>query len=119
MNSLACSAMRTQWDAEDCQEFVALNIYDLGESSQVKTMNRFLQRFGTGAFHCGVEVFGWEWSFSDMGDHPDASTGIFGCRPKRCEDHTFSHTVDMGLTELREAQMLRLLALLKEEWRSK
>lgn len=115
-----CSALRgTQWETEDGQELVTLNIYDLGESSQVKTLNRFLQRFGTGAFHCGVEVFGREWSYSDMGDGPNAWTGVFGCLPKRCEDHTFSSSVDMGRTFLRESQMKSLLTLLREEWFSR
>jgi len=46
-------------------EPVTLNIYNLGGSSCSRSLNALLKPFGTGAFHCGVQVYDREWSFSD------------------------------------------------------
>merc|ERR1719229_582486 len=53
-----------------------------------------LRPFGTGVFHCGVEVFGKEWSFRGT----EVGTGVFWCLPQNCSAHTYVETVYMGYT---------------------
>lgn len=92
---------------------VILNIYDLGKSDETQALNRFLKCLGTGAFHCGVEVYGREWSF--RGSHR-SSTGIFCCRPRGCESHTYCESVFMGETALAEHEVQSILRCMESEW---
>lgn len=96
---------------------VKLNVYDVGTCGGGYMLNKFLQPFGTGAFHCGVEVYGWEWSYSEF-THPlfKASTGVFSCQPRRCEGHSYQQFVPMGKTAISEEKVLRLIAELEKEW---
>jgi len=89
---------------------VTLNIYNLGTSSEMVAMNQVLRVLGTGAFHCGVEVDGKEWSFE--------STGIFCCKPQLCEEHVFSETLPMGKVMLSDDNIRSILHRLEERgWR--
>mmetsp|Transcript_57141 Transcript_57141/g.150380 ORF Transcript_57141/g.150380 Transcript_57141/m.150380 type:complete len:275 (+) Transcript_57141:166-990(+) len=92
---------------------VTLHIYDLGKNEDTQTLNRVLRVFGTGIFHCAVEVYGREWSFRGTRGE---GTGVFACKPKRCDSHTFCESVSMGDTVLAEQEILRLLKLLEIEW---
>jgi len=97
-------------------EPVTLHIYDIGTSAG-PMVNNFLKPLGTGAFHCGVEVHGWEWSYSDVSNPKDpAMTGIFSCRPRHCEGHRYYETVELGLTRTSELEVVRLLTLLEKGW---
>lgn len=87
---------------------VKLHLYDLGPKGETAQINRVLRRMGTGAFHCGVEVLGWEWSF--------CRRGIFCCRPCRCEHHSYSESITMAQTALAEASVLQLVHRLEKEW---
>jgi len=96
---------------------VTLHIYDVGRledlgPSGVQALNRCLRPLGTGAFHCGVEVFGQEWSFRS----DSRGTGVDACRPKRCEDHTYSDSMHMGHTPLSKPEVLELIFVLEKEW---
>ncbi|CAK9113429.1 Hypothetical protein SCF082_LOCUS52575 [Durusdinium trenchii] len=84
---------------------VSLNIYDLGSSGQMSFVNSVLKPFDSGAFHCGIEVYGLEWSYSDIRDVKvdRARTGIFSSWPKHSPGHRFVETVDMGFTTKTEA----------------
>jgi len=102
-------------------EPVILNIYNVGTSSGSRVLNALLQPLGTGLFHCGVEVYGREWSYADShqrraGKHV-AITGVFCSVPCHCEGHNYSKSVRMGLTSASEKEVLRLLKLLREVWR--
>eukprot|EP00419_Tripos_fusus_P059002 CAMPEP_0172928334 /NCGR_PEP_ID=MMETSP1075-20121228/217925_1 /TAXON_ID=2916 /ORGANISM="Ceratium fusus, Strain PA161109" /LENGTH=349 /DNA_ID=CAMNT_0013789617 /DNA_START=102 /DNA_END=1152 /DNA_ORIENTATION=+ len=46
------------FDYEDASVPVTLHVYDVGTSLQIRAVNRFLRKFGTGIFHCGVEFSG-------------------------------------------------------------
>lgn len=92
---------------------VTLSIYDVGTSGEVKMMNRVLRPLGAGgAFHCGVEVYGMEWSYGDYSQ----GTGVFSCRPRRCEGHTYSESVSMGTTALWESEFTRRVKMMESKW---
>jgi len=92
---------------------VTLHIYDLGKTNETQALNRILRVFGSGAFHCGVEVYGKEWSYRGASR---AGTGVFHCRPRSCDSHTYCESVPMGETFLSEGEVVRLLRLLEVEW---
>jgi len=99
---------------------VALNIYSVGTAAALFAFNAACKPLGLGAFHCGVEVFGEEWSFSDVyendcGTEPP-SDGVFSSVPMSCAGHTFLERVPMGRTLLRRAELRSLVALLIREW---
>jgi len=97
---------------------VTLHIYNLGGKTQA--VNSILRKLGTGAFHCGVEVYGVEWSFSDVyreGEKRQNETGIFCCTPRQCEGHSYCESIPMGVTTLPESAVMNLLFKLKQEWR--
>jgi len=109
---------------KEVEQEVRLNIYDIGESEQVQTMNRFLQPLGTGAFHCGVEVLGWEWSYCEVYDtssrglRTNQMTGIFVCRPEQCDGHNYVSSLDMGFTWISKRSFAMLMQQLMEEWKA-
>lgn len=92
---------------------VFLHIYNLGMSGEGKVLNSVLRVVGTGAFHCGVEVYGKEWSFRGR---CCIGTGVFASRPRCCENHSYSETIAMGPTALPAAEVSRLLSVLQREW---
>lgn len=94
---------------------VTLQVYDLGTGDRTSTLNQLLGKFGTGVFHCGVEVYGREWSFQ----YTKGGTGIFNCQPKACESHTFRESVHMGTTRLTDAEVFRLVEQMRKEWSGK
>eukprot|EP00913_Durusdinium_trenchii_P031195 g29211.t1 len=97
---------------------VSLNIYDLGSSGQMSFVNSVLKPFDSGAFHCGIEVYGLEWSYSDIRDVKvdRARTGIFSSWPKHSPGHRFVETVDMGFTTKTEVQVLYIIAQMEANW---
>lgn len=98
---------------------VMLHIYSVGTSRNTQMVNSLLRQLGTGAFHCGVEVFGCEWSYSDIAcahDKDRAVTGIFCCQPRHCEGHCYSESIPMGTTAMTEGEVLSLVSLLKKDW---
>jgi len=98
---------------------VTLHIYDLGTSDGTKAVNSLLRKIGTGAFHCGVEIYGCEWSYSDVAHEPGEKvegTGIFCVEPRACDGHSYSESISMGTTAVSESEVLTLLAMLKMNW---
>jgi len=93
---------------------VTLHIYDVGTSPKVQQLNTVLRAMGTGAFHCGVEVYGREWSY---GMTTDTGTGVFYCTPSKCELHLYRESYPMGKTGMTDEEVLKLIGLLKEDWR--
>eukprot|EP00435_Cladocopium_sp_Y103_P019850 s2830_g4.t2 len=97
---------------------VYLHIYNLGSSGQMSFVNTVLKPFDSGAFHCGVEVYGLEWSFSDIlevnGER--SRTGVFSSWPKLSPGHQFVETVNMGCTNKTEVQVLYTVAQMEADW---
>merc|ERR1711988_1706803 len=71
---------------------------------------------GTGMFHCGLEVFGTEWSFANT--YSGTGCGIYADPPRCCEYHTYDDSVSMGETEMSEAEVRLLIKLLANVWRA-
>lgn len=94
--------------------FVTLHVYNIGTASIGRVLNRILKPLGTGAFHCGVEIYGCEWSYSDT--TTGTGDGVFPSRPMCCEGHDYAESVLMGRTATSEDEVVRLIRLLKKEW---
>lgn len=93
---------------------VLLHIYNVGVSQEVQALNKVLRVLGTGAFHCGVEVHGREWSYTCT---LRGGTGVFFCPPRRCDGHLFCESLPMGHTVMNEVEVLRLVRLLANHWK--
>ncbi|CAJ1438183.1 unnamed protein product, partial [Effrenium voratum] len=94
---------------------VILHIYHVGDSAGMGLFNQALRPFGMGAFHCGVEVHGEEWSFRDvMPGHQDKA--IFGCEPRRCRGHRYQESLELGFTYLSKKEVRQLLQLMLARW---
>lgn len=78
----------------------------------------FLNRNDVGIYHCGVEVYSYEWSFQyfeDTWDDPSVS-GIIRCSPRQMDGYDYQETVHLGVTSLSEEEVEKELERLKEEW---
>jgi len=97
---------------------VMLHVYDLGTSCTVVGLNRALRSRGCGLYHCGVEVHGLEWSFSGLPQEAcdRGETGIFSCKPRCCDTHNFSTSVDLGCTKMGKIGLYHLLQSMEEDW---
>lgn len=98
---------------------VSLHIYNFGLGGT--TLNRCLQTCGAGAYHCGVEVYNIEWSFGNV--RPGASSldlgpssGVFRSLPRKCHDCTYCESVDLGMTQLSEYGVVKIIQILEDEW---
>lgn len=96
---------------------VTLNVYDVGINSNLGMLNKLLRPMGSGAFHCGVEIMGWEWFFTDIVDpEKRRGTGVFQCLPQSCPGHAYSESVAMGQAFTSEDELYQLIKLLEYEW---
>jgi len=91
---------------------VTLHVYDLGASNSSRALNTVLGIFGAGIFHCGLEVYGREWSFRKC----IGGTGVFSCRPRCCQGQSFAESILMGQTVLPKCDVLRLITSLSKKW---
>lgn len=102
-------------------EPVTLQVYDMGDHGAMTAINKVLRNLGTGAFHCGVEVYGQEWNFQGSHVHGKLSpgmTGLLACTPKRCQGHIFRESVPMKPTVLSRKQVKALVSELQRAWLS-
>lgn len=77
-----------------------------------------LRPFGMGAFHCGVEVHGLEWSFSDTSDFDDTEvSGIFFVTPTLADGHRHLESMCLGYTDLSSSEVLNVIDRLDMHWR--
>jgi len=93
---------------------VVLHVYDMGLDTEVHALNRILRALGTGAFHCGVEIYGKEWSYRGM--RATKGTGVFWCKPRNCEGHAYLESIVMGNCRMSELDVVKLLRHLESEW---
>lgn len=93
-------------------EPVWLHIYDVSGGS-VQWMNHLIRPVGSGAFHAGVEILGYEWSF---GCAPIGRSGVYVCRPRCNGRHAYRESVSMGGTFHSEEEVKKLLRGLSKEW---
>ncbi|EUD72626.1 hypothetical protein YYG_02527 [Plasmodium vinckei petteri] len=70
---------------------VYLNIYDLDPVSKV--VNSVVKSIGTGAFHAGVEVYGFEYSFGYI---PGGQTGVMKTQPRYHPYHVYRESIPMS-----------------------
>mmetsp|Transcript_35423 Transcript_35423/g.75439 ORF Transcript_35423/g.75439 Transcript_35423/m.75439 type:complete len:219 (-) Transcript_35423:51-707(-) len=92
---------------------VILNIYDVTTRGGIRALNRFLKVFGTGAFHCGVEVHFREWSYRKC---EGLGSGVACCLPRCIEEHSYSESIPMGRTMMSEEEVLALVRQLEKDW---
>lgn len=112
----ACSKASEEWSRNRAVSTnVLLHIYDIGPHGGI--VNNVLRPLGTGMFHCGVEVYGWEWAFTDSQDI-EAPSGIFCSRPRECEGEGFTYreTIDMGTTRASESMVRQLVRKLEPHY---
>merc|ERR1719416_208386 len=79
-----------------------LHVYDLGHLSG--QLNEYVLRgVNLGAFHCGVEVLGEEWSFQGFHDAWDdpTLTGMVRNDPRQHPEFIYRESINMGKTEIR------------------
>jgi len=96
-------------------EAVTLNLYKLGVpgSCSAQVFNTVLSVADVSAFHCGVELYGREWSFQAS---MDGGSGVFCCMPKKCHNVTYSESVQLGSTPFSHETVNRLIGVLRREW---
>jgi len=95
--------------------YVTLHLYDFLTSGEGQALNGVLRQLGTGAFHCGVEVYGKEWSF--RGRSSPGGSGVFWIHPKSASK-SYRESVQMGKTSMSEEDVQRLLRMLMKQWPS-
>lgn len=67
-----------------------------------------------GLFHCGIEVFGAEWSF---GCTEEARSGVFQIAPRGHSQHIYRTTVPLGETKLTMEEVQVVIENLSKQWR--
>mmetsp|Transcript_60915 Transcript_60915/g.178070 ORF Transcript_60915/g.178070 Transcript_60915/m.178070 type:complete len:205 (+) Transcript_60915:42-656(+) len=100
--------------AEFAMVSVNLNVYNIGTSKGLKALNAVLRPLGTGIYHCGVQVHGVEWSYSDT--ETGLGDGIFSCAPQKCPDHSFYEAVPLGWSGASEREVIWIIKILKSTW---
>merc|ERR1712070_711403 len=102
----ACSMQSAGFD-------VWLHIYDLGHLSKWILNGWGSKENGLGAFHCGVEVLGVEWSFQAMIDcETDEMTGVMCHTPKSHPRHVYRESIWLGGSPLCANEICNVLARL-------
>mmetsp|Transcript_43423 Transcript_43423/g.86144 ORF Transcript_43423/g.86144 Transcript_43423/m.86144 type:complete len:238 (+) Transcript_43423:78-791(+) len=93
---------------------VKLHVYDAMVRADLIACNRaMMQLVGAGAFHCGVEVYGREWSFRKTRTE---GTGVFCHAPLKPPGGSHLQSISMGTTALPAESFYRLMDVLAWEW---
>lgn len=90
---------------------MSLHVYDVGSTA----LNNVLRPLGTGMFHCGVEVYAFEWAFTQQHDE-DTGSGVFCSPPRQAEPYKFRETVDMGCTTMSPSEVHSVIHFLLARW---
>lgn len=100
-----------------------LNVYDLTKT--IGWMNDvFLRKFQLGLFHCGIEVYGKEYSFGPhtirngmMVSEDRTKSGIKKDAPRQRKLNVYRESVYMGQTRLTPIEVSAVVKKLGTEWR--
>ncbi|SCN61765.1 PPPDE peptidase, putative [Plasmodium chabaudi chabaudi] len=103
------SPTRHKYEANS--SMVYLNIYDLDPVSKV--VNSVVKSIGTGAFHAGVEVYGFEYSFGYI---PGGQTGVMKTLPRHHPYHVYRESIPMGQTPLTRSEVDLLVDVMRLQW---
>lgn len=101
-------------NGEDHQ--VWLHVYDLGPVTG--RLNEVLRGANLGAFHCGVEVLGDEWSFQgyyDAWDDPTL-TGLVRNEPRSHESYIYRESVFLGSSPCTADEIDQVVDDMTEAW---
>lgn len=90
---------------------VYLNIYDL--ESVNKVVNVVAGTFGAGAYHAGVEIYGYEYNY---GYTSLGGTGVMQSFPRFHPSHVYRKTLDLGRTRFSPREVNEIIERLKSEW---
>jgi len=96
---------------------VWIHVYELGRV--VRRLNKMVLRpANLGAFHCGLEVLGSEWSFRcfDFAWDDPTMSGVIRNEPRIHPAYLYRESVMLGHTPLSERAIESLLHIIKEEW---
>jgi len=112
----------TATDADISAAMVRVHIYDL-DSISARFLNgrrSWTRRLGLGLFHCGVEVYGWEYCFMYYYDawETEGLTGVQHHQPT--QNGMFEHcdSLDLGRTPLTRAEVRAVMDELRNAWPS-
>jgi len=98
--------------------FVLLNVYDVGDMEVVQKINAVATINDSvligGVFHAGVEIYRHEWSF---GFTEEDRTGVSHCVPRTHPQHTYRATVKMGLCTMSEQEVYQRLLQMVNQWK--
>jgi hypothetical protein len=71
------------------------------------------------AYHIGIEVYDWEYTFQYLIDDEDAnSTGVVLCKPREASGYMFKESITLGTTPLAEYQVQEIINKLADSWKS-
>mmetsp|Transcript_36191 Transcript_36191/g.57880 ORF Transcript_36191/g.57880 Transcript_36191/m.57880 type:complete len:450 (-) Transcript_36191:86-1435(-) len=87
---------------------VIVHLYDLTEEFVKPNAVIALQAGAGGAFHCGVEIYGGEWSYGESGIRCDAP------RSQTC--HVYKCSIMLGSIDFRPRQVAGILQGLVDTW---
>ncbi|EKX74233.1 hypothetical protein BEWA_042710 [Theileria equi strain WA] len=90
---------------------VYLNIYDL--ESVNKVVNVVAGTFGAGAYHAGVEIYGYEYNY---GYTSLGGTGVMQSFPRFHPSHVYRKTIDLGKTRFSPREVNEIVERLKLQW---
>lgn len=122
---IVCLSAAVKQVAERCNHkdwsYVFVNVYDLSQDRRVGLFNWFshdlLNRGG--AFHTGVQVYDWEYTFGgipESADPKEVQSGVSVNPPREAPGHTFRQAICLGMTHLPFATVKEHLVKLEEEW---
>jgi len=96
---------------------VWLHVYDIGPLA-LRLNQMVLRHANLGAFHCGIEVFGDEWSFSGVYEAWDDPTicGVRRNEPKRDPFFLYRESMMLGHTPVSDDAIEDIIFTLREEW---
>jgi hypothetical protein len=106
---------------DPAHEPVRLNIYDVGVSETMVTVNDVLSGLGTGIYHTAIEVYGREWSFAEIRDEYGnvmCCSGVTSALPCRDRYHCYRESVNLGCTRKSREQVRDVLEQMREDWQS-
>lgn len=96
---------------------VWLHVYDLDPYTGWAN-SALLRGFELGVYHCGVEIYGDEWSFQYFEDAWDDETlsGVLRTTPKLMEGYRYRESVRMGVSPLKRIEVSDVIQRLMCEW---